>query len=66
MKNSTIAIAIVSTLSLSVQAAQHEHDHISVSYQGKAATAHTIKVNQATLPPLTMLIPELLSSLLIN
>lgn len=47
MKNSTIAIAIVSTLSISAQAAQHEHDHISVSYQGKAATAHTIKVNQA-------------------
>ncbi|MFT5789946.1 MAG: alkyl sulfatase BDS1-like metallo-beta-lactamase superfamily hydrolase [Shewanella sp.] len=51
MKISPLTIAIMSTvtlgLSFAVNAAQHEHDHITVQYEGKAATAHTIEHNQA-------------------
>lgn len=51
MKISPLMIAIMSTvtfgLSFAVDAAQHEHDHITVQYEGKAATAHTIEHNNA-------------------
>ncbi|MBW8186258.1 alkyl/aryl-sulfatase [Shewanella nanhaiensis] len=53
MKNSLLAVSIISALSLntfaiSAYAAQHEHDHITVSYQGKDATSHTAEANKAT------------------
>ncbi|PKH54912.1 MBL fold metallo-hydrolase [Shewanella sp. Choline-02u-19] len=51
MKISPLTIAIISSVTLGLSstanAAQHEHDHITVHYEGKAATADTIKHNQA-------------------
>ncbi|MCG9730431.1 MBL fold metallo-hydrolase [Shewanella sp. Isolate13] len=47
MKQTLLAISIVSIFSFNAAAAQHEHDHITVHYQGKDATEHTIAHNQA-------------------
>ncbi|WP_299803348.1 alkyl sulfatase dimerization domain-containing protein [uncultured Shewanella sp.] len=47
MKKTLIALSIVSIFSFNAVAAQHEHDHITVHYQGKDATEHTIAHNQA-------------------
>ncbi|MCL1138585.1 alkyl/aryl-sulfatase [Shewanella pneumatophori] len=47
MKQTLMAISIMSLFSFNALAAQHEHDHITVDYEGKAATEHTIAHNQA-------------------
>ncbi|WP_394200357.1 alkyl/aryl-sulfatase [Shewanella waksmanii] len=47
MKMSVVTLAVVSIINGGAYAAQHEHDHISVSYEGKAATQHTIEANKA-------------------
>ncbi|WP_299787583.1 alkyl sulfatase dimerization domain-containing protein [uncultured Shewanella sp.] len=47
MNRSVICISIMACLSFNAIGAQHEHDHISVSYQGKDATPHTVSANKA-------------------
>ncbi|MGS0681194.1 alkyl/aryl-sulfatase [Shewanella sp. 125m-7] len=47
MKQTLLAISIMSIFSFNAIAAQHEHDHITVQYQGKDATEHTIAHNKA-------------------
>lgn len=44
---SLITMSIIASFAFNAAAAEHEHEHISLHYQGKAATEHTIKANKA-------------------